>query len=158
MHQSRMNALAGACRYISKACLYRKAEFTMLWRALFLAAVVIHARAQDVSTALPTDVSRTNTPVPPPPHPPPPYDLKASASDYAYTFPVSEYAHGHYDQFDHSVHAHSEDHPSNDEYKVTPRDVAFGFLTFLIILSNLQVSALIFMGGSPGVLSEELVT
>ena len=109
----------------------------MVWRVLLLAAAVC---AQDIpSTALPTDVSRTNTPAPPPP--PPPYDLKASASEYAYTYPVSEYAHAHahYDQFDHSLHGHSEDHPSNDEYKITPRDVAFGFLTFLIILSNLQV-------------------
>ncbi|KAJ9574106.1 hypothetical protein L9F63_008520, partial [Diploptera punctata] len=124
------------------------AEFTMLWRALLVAVVATHVSAQGISSTaqpppVPTDVARTNTPVPPPPPPPSnPYDLKASASDYAYTYPVSEYAHGHYDHFDHNLHAHSEDHPSNDDYKVTPKDVAFGFLTFLIILSNLQ-SALI---------------
>jgi hypothetical protein len=36
--------------------------------------------------------------------------------------------------------AHDHDHyRDDDEYHITPRDIAFGFLTFMIILSNLQV-------------------
>ncbi|PSN58161.1 hypothetical protein C0J52_00999 [Blattella germanica] len=124
----------------------RRAQCRMWWCALLLATAVSAQETQPTAQLhsqpppLATDVSRANTPppAPPPPPPPPPYDLKASASDYAYTYPVSEYAHAHFDHFDHSLHAHSDDHPSDDEYKATPRDIAFGFLTFLVILSNLQ--------------------
>jgi hypothetical protein len=36
--------------------------------------------------------------------------------------------------------AHDHEHyRDDDEYHITPRDIAFGFLTFMIILSNLQV-------------------
>ena len=36
--------------------------------------------------------------------------------------------------------AHDHDHyRDDDEYHITPRDIAFGFLTFMVILSNLQV-------------------
>lgn len=36
--------------------------------------------------------------------------------------------------------AHDHDHyRDDDEYHITPRDIAFGFLTFMIILTNLQV-------------------
>ena len=36
--------------------------------------------------------------------------------------------------------AHDHDHyRDEDEYHITPRDIAFGFLTFMVILTNLQV-------------------
>jgi hypothetical protein len=33
-------------------------------------------------------------------------------------------------------------HHNDDEYHITSRDIAFGFLTFMIILTNLQVCML----------------
>ncbi|XP_069705744.1 uncharacterized protein [Periplaneta americana] len=88
------------------------------------------------------------------------HDLKTSgSSDYAYTYPgVSSsspyehfsggaYDHGvHHEHFhvveDHGHHDHDHDHhhhhDDDDDYGIKPRDVAFGFLTFMIILSSLQ--------------------
>jgi hypothetical protein len=46
---------------------------------------------------------------------------------------------------------HDHDHyHDDDEYHITPRDIAFGFLTFMIILTNLQVCMPVAVG--PGVL------
>lgn len=96
------------------------------------------------------------------------HDLKTlGSSDYAYTysgvnggsgyehFSGGSYDHGgHHDHFhvveDHGPHDHGHYHDDN-EYQITSRDIAFGFLTFMIILTNLQ-SALINLSKSNNLL------